>query len=234
MLENLKEQVCLACKRLKDENLIILTWGNVSAYDDESGLVVIKPSGVPYDELTPEKMVVTDLNGQVVEGGLKPSVDLPTHLELYKAFGKEIKSVVHTHSRWATIWAQMKKNIPVLGTTGADDFGSDVLCTRDLRNDEIMNEYEKNIGLSIIELFRDNDISRHFGALVASHGPFVWESNPQKAVDKALVLEYIAEMAWHCCVGDGDFSGGVNVLNPCLLDKHFLRKHGKNSYYGQK
>ena len=229
LLENLRKEVCQANKLLKEYALVVLTWGNVSAIDRETGLVVIKPSGVAYDALTPENMVVLDLEGNIVEGDLNPSSDTPTHLELYKNF-PHIGSVVHTHSRWATIWSQLGREIPALGTTHADDFAGAIPCTRVMTDEEIFTDYEKNTGKVIVERLNQGDPEREFAILVRQHGPFVWEKSPKKAVEKALVLEEVAMMAWHCCA----FDPQLGSMNPSLLTKHFDRKHGKNAYYGQK
>lgn len=229
MLEQLRKEVCAANKLLAEYQLVVLTWGNVSAIDRETGLVVIKPSGVAYDKLTPENMVVLDLEGNIVEGDLNPSSDTPTHLELYRSFG-HIGSIVHTHSRWATIWSQLGRDIPALGTTHADDFSGGIPCTRGMTDEEIFSEYEKNTGKVIVETLNQRDPEREFAVLVRQHGPFAWENNPRKAVEKALVLEEVAMMAWHCCAFDPD----MGAMNPSLLKKHFDRKHGKNAYYGQK
>lgn len=225
----LREQVCAANKMLPQLGLVVLTWGNVSAFDPESGLVVIKPSGVAYDDLTPENMVVVDLGGNLVEGDLRPSSDTDTHLEMYRNF-PSIGSIVHTHSTWATIWAQMGQAIPPLGTTHADDFAGDVPCTRAMTSEEIESEYEKNTGKVIVETLLERDPEKEFAVLVREHGPFVWERTPQKAVEKALVLDQVAMMAWHCRVGNP----GAGTMSPALLAKHFNRKHGRNAYYGQK
>ena len=229
LLENLRKEVCAANKLLKEYALVVLTWGNVSAIDRETGLVVIKPSGVAYDALTPENMVVLDLEGNIVEGELNPSSDTPTHLELYKSF-PHIGSIVHTHSRWATIWSQLGREIPALGTTHADDFAGPIPCTRTMTDEEIFSEYEKNTGKVIVERLQQGDAEREFAILVRQHGPFAWEKSPKKAVEKALVLEEVAMMAWHCC----NFDPELGAMNPSLLTKHFDRKHGKNAYYGQK
>lgn len=229
MLEQLRKQVCDANKMLSECNLIILTWGNVSAYDPETQLMVIKPSGVSYDALTPENMVVVDLDGNIVEGELNPSSDTATHLELYKRY-PHIGSIVHTHSTWATIWAQMGQSIPPMGTTHADDFGSDIPCTRPMTEEEIVSKYEENTGKVIVETLESRDIEKDFAILVREHGPFVWEKTPKKAVEKALVLEQVAMMAWHTRMGNT----GIQSMSPMLLKKHFERKHGKNAYYGQK
>ena len=228
MLEKLRKQVCDANKLLSEYNLIILTWGNVSAFDPESLLMVIKPSGVSYDELTPENMVIVDLNGHVVEGTLNPSSDTDTHLEMYKKY-PQMGSIVHTHSTWATIWAQMGRNIPPMGTTHADDFGSDIPCTRKMTEEEIFSNYEQNTGKVIVETLEARDIEKDFAILVREHGPFVWEKTPKKAVEKALVLEQVAMMAWHSQMGNSE----MRNMSPMLLKKHFERKHGKNAYYGQ-
>ena len=227
-LEELRQQVCMANKMLVQYGLVILTWGNVSAFDRKSQIMVIKPSGVPYDALTAEDMVLVDLNGRVVEGNLRPSSDTETHLELYRNL-HDINSIVHTHSPWATIWAQIGENIPPLGTTHADDFPGDIPCTRPLTDAEIFSEYEKNTGKVILETLANRKKMKDFAVLVHEHGPFVWEATPKKAVEKALVLEQIAMMAWHCRVYDRQHS----EMSPMLLQKHFSRKHGKNAYYGQ-
>lgn len=229
MLEKLRKEVCDANKLLSEFQLVVLTWGNVSAIDPETKLVVIKPSGVAYDQLTPENMVILDLEGNIVEGDLNPSSDTPTHLELYRNF-PHIGSIVHTHSRWATIWSQLGRDIPALGTTHADDFSGSIPCTRTMTDEEIFSEYEKNTGKVIVETLKQRDPEQEFAVLVRQHGPFAWEKNPRKAVEKALVLEEVAMMAWHCCA----FDPGIGSMNPSLLNKHFNRKHGKNAYYGQK
>lgn len=225
----LRKQVCDANKLLPKFGLVILTWGNVSFFDSKRKIMVIKPSGVPYELLTPENMVIVNLDGNVIEGNLKPSSDTYTHLEIYKNY-PEIKSIVHTHSKWATVWSQIGENIPPLGTTHADDFGEEVLCTREMKEEEIKNDYEKNTGKVIVETLKGLDLHKHFAVLVKEHGPFVWEANPQKAVEKSIVLEYIAMMAWHCKV----YNKSLNTMSLALLKKHFERKHGKNAYYGQK
>lgn len=242
MLEALKEQVYQANMELPAKGLVLYTWGNVSAIDRESGLVVIKPSGVDYETMRPDQMVVVNLDGEVVEGSLKPSSDTPTHLELYKAY-PEIGGIVHTHSTWATIMAQAGKSIPAMGTTHADYFYGDVPCTRKMTEEEIMTAYEKNTGLVAIETI--NETLRSFASLpsagrgetfnalsvpavlVHSHGPFAWGKDAQDAVYHAVVLEEVANMAWHTLM-----IGGTSMQQE-LLDKHFLRKHGRNAYYGQ-
>ncbi len=227
-LEQLRRQVCAANKMLPELGLVILTWGNVSVYDPDSQLMVIKPSGIAYSELTPENMVIVDLEGNVVEGDLRPSSDTDTHLELYRNF-PHIGSIVHTHSRWATIWAQLGRNIPPLGTTHADDFSGEILCTRALTDKEIFSNYEKNTGRVIVETLATRDPKKEFAVLVREHGPFVWEGTPKKAVEKALVLEEVAMMAWHCC----EYDPKIEKMSLNLLEKHFNRKHGKDAYYGQ-
>lgn len=227
-LEALRRQVCDANRQLKACGLVILTWGNVSAYSPEEGVMVIKPSGIAYEELTPQKMVLVDRNGSVLEGDLQPSSDTMTHLELYKQY-PSIGSIVHTHSPWATIWAQMGRGIPPLGTTHADDFYGEIPCTRALTAEEIEQDYEKNTGKVILETLAQGDIQRQFGVLVREHGPFVWEETPEKAVEKAMVLEQVAMMAWHCRVCDP----ACREMSPVLMQKHFERKHGPNAYYGQ-
>ena len=227
MLEQLKKQVCDANIRLKESGLITLTWGNVSQIDRKSGLVVIKPSGVSYDNMTPDDMVVVDLDGNVVEGKLNPSSDLPTHLELYKHFA-DIGGVTHTHSRWATIFSQACMPIPALGTTHADAFYGDVPCTRKLTPQEIEDAYEKNTGTVIVEAFKDINPSDIPAVLVSSHGPFTWGKDANKSVENSIILEEVAMMA---------FNTVLLNQNACiqqeLMDKHYFRKHGANAYYGQ-
>lgn len=229
LLENLKKQVLEANLELSKQNLVIYTWGNVSAIDRESGLVVIKPSGVAYEDLKLEDFPIVDLEGNKVEGQLNPSSDTATHLELYKTF-TEIGGVVHTHSPWCTKWAQAGRSIPALGTTHADYFYGEIPVTRKLTEMEIANEYEKNTGNVIIEKFKNinpNDIP---GVLVDSHGPFNWGENAHKAVENAVVMEEIAKFAYYT----QSLSPNVEPIDEHLLDKHFLRKHGLNAYYGQK
>ncbi len=227
MLENLKEQVYAANLQLKSSGLVVLVWGNASAIDRETGYVVIKPSGVNYDVMTPEDMVVVDLDGNVVEGKLKPSSDLDTHLVLYKAF-PEIGGVVHTHSRWATVFSQAGVGIPPLGTTHADVFYGEVPVTRKMTDQEIRGEYEKETGNVIVETFRDRKPLEIPGVLVNGHGPFTWGKNAAKAVETAITLEEVAMMAWHTLKLNPDAN-----LQQTLLDKHYLRKHGAGAYYGQ-
>ncbi len=230
MLENIKKEVLNANLELVKLNLILFTWGNVSMFDEGTGLVVIKPSGVSYDIMSEEDMIVVDMEGRKVEGSLNPSSDTPTHIELYKAF-KGIKAVVHTHSKWAASWAQACRDIPALGTTHADNFFGDIPCTRSLSEEEIKNDYEKNTGLVIVEMFNKKGIDPlDIGAaIVANHGPFSWGISSGKAVENAAVMEYAAEMAYISMQINPEAS-----MPEALLDKHFLRKHGKNAYYGQR
>ena len=230
MLKQLKKEVFDAHQMLVELGLVLFTWGNVSAIDREKGLVVIKPSGVSYAAMTPEDMVVVDLAGKVVEGELNPSSDTPTHLELYKAFD-HISSVVHTHSKWATIWAQARRPIPALGTTHADSFFGDIPVTRLLSKTEVLGKYELNTGLLIVETFTEQGIDPMSMpvVIVANHGPFIWGETPQKAVENAAVMEYCAEMAYYALE-----LNNRTALDQFLLDKHYQRKHGKNAYYGQK
>ena len=228
MLEALKETVCKANLLLPAHQLVTFTWGNVSGIDRESGLFVIKPSGVSYEHMQPEDMVVVDLNGHVVEGKLKPSSDMPTHLELYKAF-PECGGIVHTHSRWATTFAQAGQDIPAMGTTQGDYFYGDIPCTRPMTDAEINGEYEKETGKVIIETFLNKDPVSIPAVLVYSHGPFTWGKDPMEAVHNAVVLEEVAFMDWHAIMLDPSHRS----MQRSLLDKHFLRKHGKNAYYGQ-
>ncbi|MCW3785600.1 L-ribulose-5-phosphate 4-epimerase [Plebeiibacterium sediminum] len=227
MLEQLKEDVFKANLDLVKHGLVIFTWGNVSAIDREKGLVVIKPSGVDYDVMKASDMVVVDLDGNVVDGDLKPSSDTPTHLELYKAF-PEIGGVVHTHSTYATAWAQAGKDIPILGTTQADYFYGDVPCTRSMTEEEIAGDYEKDTGTVIIEAFEGRNPSHVPGVVVKNHGPFSWGKNADDAVHNAVVLEQIAKMDFIA------FQVNPNAdMNNHLTEKHFNRKHGANAYYGQ-
>ena len=232
MLEELKKIVCDANLKLKEYNLITLTWGNVSAVSDDGKYVVIKPSGVDYAEMTADMMVVTDMEGNVIEGNLCPSSDLATHLELYRSFS-DIKSVVHTHSRWATATAQAECSIPCYGTTHADNFYGTVPCTRHLTAEEIKNDYELNTGKVIVETLNNlkiNPLSTP-AVLVCKHGPFAWGATPSKAVENALVLEECAYMAY---ISRKLTDNNVSEAPQCLMDKHYFRKHGENAYYGQK
>jgi L-ribulose-5-phosphate 4-epimerase len=230
MLEKLKAEVCKANLDLVAEGLVIQTWGNVSGIDRERGLVVIKPSGVPYDGMKPKHMVVVSLaTGKVVEGKLKPSSDTDTHLILYRAF-KRIGSIVHTHSLYATAWAQACKSLPAYGTTQADYWYGDVPCTRKLKPAEIKKDYETNTGGVIVETFRGLDPLQHPAVLVASHGPFAWGKNVGDAVHNAVVLEFVARLASETL----RINPKVKPMQSALLGKHFLRKHGAGATYGQK
>lgn len=229
MLENLKEKVLTANLALVKHNLVTFTWGNVSGIDREKGLVVIKPSGVEYDGMTADDMVVIDLDGNVVEGKWKPSSDTPTHPVLYKAFSN-IGGVVHTHSRHATAWAQAGRGILPYGTTHGDYFYGEIPCTRKMTKEEIANEYEKETGNVIVETFKNKSADDIPAVLVHSHGPFVWGSDSDNAVHNAVVLEELAFMAYQT----EQLKPEVTKMQQELLDKHYLRKHGKNAYYGQK
>ncbi len=228
MLDELKKAVCKANLLLPEYNLVTFTWGNVSGIDRESGLVVIKPSGVPYETMTPDDMVVVDLDGKIVDGKWKPSSDTPTHVELYKAF-PECGGIVHTHSRWATTFAQAGRGIPALGTTQADYFYGAVPCTSKMTDIEINGEYEKETGKVIIEAFAEIYPAQVPGVLVNSHGPFAWGKDPMEAVHNAVVMEEIAFTDWHALMLNPE----LEAMQQTLLDKHYLRKHGKNAYYGQ-
>jgi L-ribulose-5-phosphate 4-epimerase len=229
MLERLKREVCRANLDLVQAGLVVETWGNASGIDRQRGLVVIKPSGVAYEGMTPRHMVVVSLqDGKVVEGRFKPSSDTPTHLVLYRAFA-DIGAVVHTHSLYATAWAQAKKDLPAYGTTQADYSYGDVPCTRLLRAAEIRSDYEANTGHVIAERFRKLDPLQHPAVLVASHGPFTWGKNVTDAVHNAVVLEFLARLASETL----RLHPNLKPMQPALLDKHFLRKHGPNAYYGQ-
>ena len=230
MLEDLKRRVCEANLELVRQGLVIQTWGNASAVDRERGQLVIKPSGMAYDKMKPEHMVVLSLvTGKVLEGDLKPSSDTPTHLVLYRAF-KNIGGVVHTHSLYATAWAQAKRPIPSYGTTQADTWYGDVPCTRLLRSEEIKSNYEANTGHVIVEAFKDLDPLQHPAVLVASHGPFAWGKDVESAVHNAVVLEFVAKLAGETL----RLNPQIEPMQSTLLDKHFLRKHGAKAYYGQK
>lgn len=228
MLEELKEKVFKANLDLVKHGLVIFTWGNVSGIDRENGLVVIKPSGVSYDEMKADDMVVVDINtGNVVEGSLRPSSDTPTHLALYRAF-PEIGGVVHTHSTYATAWAQAGVDLPNIGTTHADYFHDAVPCTRDMTEQEVKGDYELETGNVIVDRFKNLNPVHTPGVLVKNHGPFAWGASPADAVHNAVVLEQVAKMA--------SIAYTVNpslTMNPLLIEKHFSRKHGPNAYYGQ-
>lgn len=227
MLELLKEQVFKANLDLVKHNLVIFTWGNVSGIDRETGLVVIKPSGVSYDTMTVDDMVVVDLDGNVVEGNLRPSSDTPTHLELYRSF-QDIGGVVHTHSTYATAWAQAGIDLPGIGTTHADYFHNAVPCTPDMTREEVEGDYELETGRVIVRRFEGLNPVHTPGVLVKNHGPFTWGKTPDEAVHNAVVLEQVARMAF--------IAYQVNpalTMNPLLIEKHFNRKHGPGAYYGQ-
>lgn len=228
MLEKIKEAVFSANLMLPKHRLVKLTWGNVSQIDRNTGYVVIKPSGVGYESMMPEDMVVVDLSGNKIEGRFNPSSDTATHLELYKRY-PHIGGIAHTHSKWATVFAQCAMPIPPLGTTHADTFYGEIPCTRKMTADEIRGDYEKETGLVITELF-DNQKAREIpGVLVCSHGVFTWGENAAKSVENAVILEEIADMAYHTILMKPD-----NIIQSELLDRHFLRKHGADAYYGQK
>jgi L-ribulose-5-phosphate 4-epimerase len=239
--DELKQAVYAANMALPKNNLVTLTWGNVSGIDRNDGVMVIKPSGVDYESMTPDDMVTVYLSdGQAFDSRYKPSSDTPTHLVLYKNF-PEIGGVCHTHSRWATIFSQMNNGIPAYGTTHADYFYGEIPCTRSLKKAEIESDYEANTGEVIVQTFAKFDYKNIPAVLVASHGPFTWGNSPAKCVENAIVLEEVAFMAWHTVVGTNNRAGMYqNMLvgtfggSHPLLDKHFLRKHGANAYYGQK
>ena len=229
-IKELQAEVCFYQKKLHESKLAPLNWGNCSIFNRELGVIVIKPSGVYPDFMQPEDMVVVDISGAVLEGALKPSSDLATHLEIYRAFS-EVSAVVHTHSKYATLFAQAKKSIPCFGTTHADVFKGDVGVTRSLREDEVNSNYEKNTGSVIIEHYKNDGIDPldNPGILVACHGPFVWGENLQKTFNTAFTLEYIAEMALHAI----QLNENIVSIPNYLSNKHYTRKHGTDSYYGQ-
>lgn len=227
MLKELKEKVYRANIELVRHGLVIFTWGNVSGIDRNLGLVAIKPSGVDYDVMTPDDMVIVDLEGNVVEGNLRPSSDTPTHIELYRAF-PEIGGVVHTHSTYATAWAQAGIDLPNIGTTHADYFHDAVPCTAEMTADEVNGDYERETGRVIVKRFEGINPIHTPGVLVKNHGPFTWGKTPAEAVHNAVVLEQVAKMAF--------VAYSVNpslTMNPLLVEKHFNRKHGPGAYYGQ-
>jgi L-ribulose-5-phosphate 4-epimerase len=230
MLEQLKKEVCHANLELVAKGLVIQTWGNVSAIDRKRALMVIKPSGVPHARMKPEDMVVVSLEtGKRVEGSLNPSSDTPTHRVLYRAFSR-ISSVVHTHSLYATAWAQARRAIPCFGTTQADYWYGEVPCTRPLTSREIKTDYEANTGCVIVERFRHLDPNQHPAVLVAHHGPFTWGKDAREAVEKAVVLEFVAHLALETL----RINPRTKPVQSALRNKHFLRKHGPGAYYGQK
>jgi len=227
MLEELKEQVLQANLDLVRHQLVIFTWGNVSGRDPETGHIVIKPSGIPYEGMTAGQMVVLDADGKQVEGSLKPSSDAPTHVVLYRHFS-EIGGVVHTHSQWATSWAQAGRNLPPYGTTHADYFFGKIPCTRPLTQDEVTGHYEEDTGNVIVQTFKGHDHLSMPGVLVHGHGPFTWGKDCNEAVHHSVVMEEVAKMAFRT-----EMLGNRRSLDEYLLDKHYQRKHGKDAYYGQ-
>jgi L-ribulose-5-phosphate 4-epimerase len=229
MFEQLKEAVCRANLALVEYKLVIFTWGNVSGIDRKKGVVAIKPSGVNYDELTADKIVLLDMDGKVIEGDLRPSSDTPTHLELYRSFS-DVGGICHTHSPKATAWAQACREIPALGTTHADHFYGPIPATDMMTRAEIEGDYELNTGKVIVRRFAGVDPMSIPAVLVSGHGPFTWGKNADKAVENAAVLEQVAAMAFETIA----LNPGINSISRTLLDKHYLRKHGKNAYYGQK
>lgn len=230
MLEELKEKVLKANLLLPELDLVKFTWGNVSEIDRENGIIAIKPSGVDYENLTADDIVLVDLDGNIVEGKLRPSSDTATHIELYKAFS-DIGGVVHTHSEWAVSWAQSGRGIPCYGTTHADCFYGEIPCTREMTDEEIESAYEKNTGIVIAETFMKRNIDPMAvpGVLCVNHGPFSWGKNGHDAVHNAAVLETVAEMATKTEL----LNPSVKPVKQAILDKHYFRKHGKNAYYGQ-
>ncbi len=227
MLNDLKAQVYQANISLVEHGLVLFTFGNVSGIDRDRGWIVIKPSGVDYRQMKPRNMVIVDLEGKVVEGSFRPSTDTPTHLELYKAF-PEAGGIAHTHSTFATAWAQAGKNLPILGTTHADHFPQPVPCTPVMTPEQVEGEYEKETGLLIISTFADIDYLQVPGVLVRSHGPFTWGKDPAEAVYHSVILEELAHMA--CLTLE---INPESAMNKALIAKHYRRKHGKDSYYGQ-
>lgn len=229
MYEELARAVCRANIELAAQKLVICSWGNVSGIDRQAGVVAIKPSGVAYDELTPDKIVMLDLDGNIVEGELRPSSDTATHLELYRNF-KAIGGICHTHSPAATMWAQACREIPCFGTTHADYFYGPIPVTETMTKEQIASDYELNTGSVIVQRFIGMDPMQMPAVLVANHGPFTWGATAKDAVESAVVLESIAEMA----IGTITINPNQNGISQVLLDKHYLRKHGKDAYYGQK
>jgi len=228
MYENLKQRVYEANLDLQRQGLVVLTWGNVSAIDREKGIVAIKPSGVRYEDLSPENIVLVDLEGRVVEGALKPSSDTATHVELYRSFAG-VGGVCHTHSMYATMWSQAQRPIPCFGTTHADSFYGPIPVTDVMTDEEVADRYEENTGKVIVRRFVGRDPLQMPAVLVANHGPFTWGPSPEKAVENAVVLEQVAKMAFGTILVNPQQQG----ISPALLDRHYLRKHGKGAYYGQ-
>jgi len=230
MLEALKEAVCSANRLLPAYGLVCLTWGNVSVVDRAHGVMLIKPSGLDYAQMTPEDIVEIDLEtGQTIEGIRHPSVDTWIHLELYRAF-PQMNSIVHTHSKWAVAWAQAGESIPAMGTTHADEFLGDIPCTRKMTPEEIQADYERNTGRVIVETLQEQEIYSSGAVLVHSHGPFTWGETPQRAVEMAVTLEEVADMAWHTTL----LCGGIPPrMSEELINRHFYRKHGEAACYGQ-
>ncbi|MEI3606507.1 L-ribulose-5-phosphate 4-epimerase [Pseudogracilibacillus sp. SE30717A] len=229
MLEDLKEKVLDANLALPAHHLVTFTWGNVSGISRERNLIVIKPSGIPYEKLTIDSMVVVDFDGNVVEGSLKPSSDTPTHIVLYRNF-PDIGGIVHTHAPWATSWSQAGKEIPAMGTTHADYFYGAIPCTRSMSEKEIKGDYERETGNVIVETFKNRDPNEVPSVLVRGHAPFSWGKDPKEAVHNAVVLEQVAKMTLQTY----QLNPEPNHLDNVLLDKHYLRKHGKEAYYGQR
>lgn len=228
MYEDLRKAVCDANVELQKQKLVIYSWGNVSEIERSNGVIAIKPSGVIYDELTPDKIVLVDLDGNIIEGTLKPSSDTPTHLELYRNF-EAICGVCHAHPTNATMWAQACKEIPCFGTTGADYFYGSIPITEVMTEEQIRSDYELNTGRSIVRRFADIDPMKTPAVLIANHGPFTWGSSAATALESMVVLEQIATMA----LGTITINPEQRPINKALLDKHYFRKHGKNAYYGQ-
>ncbi|MBN2132975.1 MAG: L-ribulose-5-phosphate 4-epimerase [Sedimentisphaerales bacterium] len=228
MHEELKQRVCEANLDLQRHGLVLFTWGNVSGIDRDAGIVAIKPSGVSYDKLTPGSIVLLDLQGNVIEGDLRPSSDTPTHLELYRCFAA-LGGITHTHSAYATMWAQAQRDIPCFGTTHADHFYGLVPVTDTMTPEEIEQEYEANTGRVIVRRFANLDPMQMPAVLVANHGPFTWGAGPAESVANAVVLEEVARIAW----GTRQINPEQEPISDALLDKHYLRKHGRNAYYGQ-